>query len=247
LLETKSKLRDYIENLEDEAICDKRLEKESFIAFYRGFHYWPESWGIYMNLPELRRQAERIFTYNQENNIISGFTFNDAIILSFFKTYFHEMYHHKMELFGTKMEIAMRKPVYDSAFHKFYCETFGTDYCLEEAFANVYGLRKSIQYLKEKNLTDHNENLLKHLVRESILKNAPLGYRVSYEITSFNDLYAEKYFENKFLEILLDFTHRIFNNNEPPIEIEVDTWDLFTYKLDPLVNTRNNVTFYVPY
>jgi hypothetical protein len=245
LVETRMKLREYINKLEDDNF-EKRLEKPNFMAFYRPFHFWPETWGIYMNLSALQRQASRIYNYNVANGTINGFTYDDAISLSFFKTYYHEMFHHKIELFGTKMEIAMRKPVYDSSFHKFYCETYGTDYCLEEAFANVYGLRKSIQYLKEKNLISYNETELRNLLRESVLRDAPMGYRVSYEISSVNDPDREKYFENKFLEILIDFTHRIFNNNIPPLPIEVDTWNLFTYKLDPLINTKNNVTFYMP-
>jgi hypothetical protein len=155
------------------------------------------------------------------------------------------MYHHKFELLGTKFEILLRKPVYKDCFHKFYCETFDTDYCLEEAFANVYGLNKAIDYVIDKNFMSYPKSALKKLIREAVLKNSPRGYRVAYEITGIEDTDAEKYFENSFLEILLDFSHRTLFNNIAPTAIDTSTWDMFTYKLDPLINSKNTVSFFV--
>lgn len=245
LAETKSKLHNFITELEDDHKEPNRLIKPNYLGFYKPYHYWPESWGIYMNIQLLRIQGNRIYNYNNLNNIVAGLTQTEAGILAFLKTYFHEMFHHKFELLGTKFELAIRKPAYTNSFHKFYCETLYTDYCLEEAFANVFGLNKTLEYIVDKQIMNHSKRDLKRLLRESIIRDSPPGYRVAYEITGLNNMEAEKYYENAFLEIILDFTHRVFNNNMPPCSVDPLAWDMFTYRLDPLVNTDNTITFII--
>lgn len=245
LADTKDKLENYIIDLESETGNNNRLDKLNFIAFYRPFHFWPTSWGIYMDTQKLISQARRIFYYNQQNNVLTNLTFGEALKMSFFKTYYHELYHHKFEMLGTKMEMVLREPVYKEGFHKFYCETFDTDYCLEEAFANVYGLNKSIAYLRNKLGFIYDPERMKKLIRESLLRPARNGYRVAYEITSLNDPQFEEVFENKFIEILFDYTYqKLFGT--PPTAVNYSAWEMFTYKLDPLVNTKNTVTFIIP-
>ena len=119
LNETKAKLEEYITELENDHPEPNRLEKPNYIAFYRPYHFWPISWGIYLNRRLLNQEGARIFNYNNRYNIISGLTLQEAKRLSLFHTYFHEMYHHKFELLGTKFEILLRKPVYKDCFHKF--------------------------------------------------------------------------------------------------------------------------------
>ena len=245
LQETKVKLKDFIVELESNNFTSDRLEKPNYIGFYRPFHFWPRSWGIYLNKRMINREGAEIFAYNNRRNVVPGLTFQDARRLSFFHTYFHEMYHHKFELLGTKFEMSLRKPVYTECFHKFYCETLDTDYCLEEAFANVFGLNKAIKYMYDKQFLNYPKSEIKQLLREAILYNAPRGYRVAYEITGLDDQDAEKYFENQFLEILLDFCHRTLFNNQAPVAVDPMTWDIFTYRLDPLINSNNTVTFVV--
>jgi len=245
LTETKSKLENFITELEDDHKEPNRLIKPNYLGFYKPYHFYPESWGIYMNIQLLQAQGSRIYNYNNLNNIVAGLTQTEAGILSFLQTYFHEMFHHKFELLGTKLELAIRKPVYTNSFHKFYCETLYTDYCLEEAFANVFGLNKSLEYIVDKQIMSHSKRDLKRLLRKSIIRDSLPGYRVAYEITGLNNMDAERYYENTFLEIILDFTHRVFNNNVPPIAVESLAWDMFTYRLDPLVNTDNTITFII--
>ena len=244
--ETREKLNIYmVEKIEGYSRTN-RLEKPDFLGLYRPYHYWPESWGIYMNLQNLRQEANYIYNYNLNNNIIYSLSLEDAYLLSFYHTYFHELYHHKFELFGSKLELAMRKNVYVDSFGYFYCATQGTDSCLEEAFANVYGLNKSLEYINKHGILGYRGQQIRELLRKSILENAPRGYRVAYEITARNDSSIENYLQNEFLEIILDFTHRKFFNNQPPLSLDPNTWDLYTYRLDPLVNTDNTVTFFLP-
>jgi len=212
----------------------------SYLAYYRPFHYYPRTWGIYLDIDKLIQQGQRVYDFNQQYNYVPNLTLNDSILISFFKTYFHEIYHHKFEMMATKIGIVNRKPFYVEGFNYYYCNTYLTDLCLEEAFANVYGLEKSINYLKEKGGFRYSENELKNLIRNALLKNALPGYRVAFELT--NRFADKKLSEDKFIELLYKFSYyRIYGN--VPNFLNPDIWDLFTYKLDPLINIENEVTF----
>ena len=245
--ETINSLRVFLDSTE-EGLQVKRLEKPDFIAFYRPFHFNPLSWGIYLDQQKLVVQGLKIYNYNRRNNIVTELTIRSAIILSFFKTYFHEMYHHKMEMFGTKLDIATRRSFYNEGIQKFYCSTFGTDSCLEEAFANVHGTYKSIDYIFDNGLIDRVSPISKYieLIRKSLLFSAPPGYRVSFELTSPQKEFGfHTMMETRFLEILYYFSFRRIYGQEP-LELTNGIWKLSTYKLDPLVNTDNQVTFILP-
>ena len=246
---TKSNIRGFINDLENEPsnrIIDRRLDIPSFVAFYRQFHYSPDDWGIYLDISRLAQRATMILSFNDNPNNpnkLYNLSYDDCLLISFFKTYYHEMYHHKFEMMATKFEILYRKPFYVNGFNYYYCKTFRTDSCLEEAFANVFGMNKAIEILKSYELLNYTNSELKYLIRESMLKNSPPGYRVSYELT--NDKISYEEYENKFIEFLFQFSYkRIFDNK--PDDLPENYWELFTYKLDPLVNTDNDVTFILP-
>lgn len=244
---SRNGLREFINSLKRKT-NSARLELDDFIAFYRPFHFYPDSWGIYLNIEKLAMQAKRIEDFNlfpsSPTKWIPELSSMDCCLLSFFKTYFHEVYHHKIEMMATKFEIILRKKIYVDGFNKFYCNTFGTDFCLEEAFANVYGLNKSLTFLDKKDFVTHKYSKLNYLIRNSLLKDSPRGYRVSYELTELEQ--AEQYdFENQFIEILFDYAFQSIYN-ERPYEMNSELWKLFTYKLDPIFNIDNEVTFIIP-
>jgi hypothetical protein len=213
----------------------------NYLAFYRPYHYYPTTWGIYLDIDKLFQQGQRVFDYNVQNNCVPNLTAFDAFLIAFFKTYFHEIYHHKFEAMATKIELINRKPFYKDGFNYYYCNTFRSDFCLEEAFANVHGLEKSIDFLKENAGFSYAPKDLKKLIRKSLLEFASPGYRKAFEITDL-PLIERKLTENKFIELIYKFSYfRI--NGVMPGELTADMWDLFTYKLDPLINTNNDVTF----
>jgi hypothetical protein len=220
----------------------KRLDylMPNFIAYYRPFHYYPRTWGIYLDIEKLFQQGQRVYDFNQQYNCVTNLTLIDSILISFFKTYFHEIYHHKFEMMATKIEIVNRKPFYVEGFNYYYCNTYRTDLCLEEAFANVYGLEKSIKFLKEKGGFIYNENELKNLIRKALLENALPGYRVAFELT--NQFVDKKLSEDRFIELVYKFSYNRIYGNVPDF-LNPGIWDLFTYKLDPLINLENEVTF----
>jgi hypothetical protein len=238
---TKNDITGLLRDIERNA-NPKRLNYDmpNFLAYYRPFHYYPNTWGIYLDIDKLIQQGRRVYDYNQQNNCVPNLTLIDSILISFFKTYFHEIYHHKFEMMATKIEIVNRKPFFVEGFNYYYCNTYLTDLCLEEAFANVYGLEKSIKYLKDKCGFRYTENELKNLIRNALLKNASPGYRVAFELT--NNFVDKKMSEDRFIELIYKFSYNRIYGNVPNF-LNPDIWDLFTYKLDPLVNIKNDVTF----
>jgi hypothetical protein len=151
------------------------------------------------------------------------------------------MYHHKIEMFATKMEFVLRTPVFSDKFYKFYCGTFGLDYCLEEAFANVYGTLKCATWMKEHHGIPEKETI--KLLREHVLYHAPKGYRVAYEILGNTKPYIE-IMERNFLEMVSSFVFEEIHGSAPE-RIDAELYDLFTYRLDPKINVKNQVTFMI--
>lgn len=238
---TKNDITSLLTDIERNA-NPKRLNYDmpNYIAYYRPFHYYPRTWGIYLDIDKLIQQGQRVYNFNQQYNCVPNLTLIDSILISFFKTYFHEIYHHKFEMMATKIEIVNRKPFYVEGFNYYYCNTYLTDLCLEEAFANVYGLERSINFLKHKGGFRYSENELKKLIRKALLENALPGYRVAFELT--NQSADKKISEDRFIELVYKFSYnRIYGN--VPDYLNASMWNLFTYKLDPLINFENEVTF----
>lgn len=217
-----------------------RLDYNDFIAYYKPFHFH-EKWGIYLFVDRIaemaRKKREQIRL--QHPHLPEGYVYD----MVYYKTYFHEIYHHKIEMLATKLEFALRAPVFGDKFYKFYFVTWGTDYCLEEAFANVYGARKCAAYLKKKYNISEARSI--SIMQEYLLQYASKGYRVAYEILSQSKSEIEN-MENQFIEMMVSFSLEELNGNRP-IDIYPDLYELFTYKLDPRLNFKNRVTFLMPW
>jgi hypothetical protein len=217
-----------------------RLDYNDFIAYYKPFHFH-ENWGIYLFVDRITEMARKKWEQIrlQHPDLPEGYVYD----MVYYKTYFHEIYHHKIEMLATKLEFAIRAPVFGDKVYKFYCGTWGTDYCLEEAFANVYGARRCASFLKGKYKVSEARSI--SIMQDYLLKNAGKGYRVAYEILSMSKSEIE-YFENHFIEMLVSYSIEELNGNRP-MDINPELYDLFTYKLDPRLNFKNRVTFLMPY
>ena len=239
---TKVDIADLLSTIEKKTNNKRFLDKPNYIGYYRPFHYYPKTWGVYMDLVEVHRQGKIIYEYNKLKNIIYDLSFFNCILISFYQTYYHEIYHHKFEMSATKIEIIQRKPFYTEGFNFYYCKTFMSDLCLEEAFANEFSLNKTIRLLKNKGGFNCTDIQLIKLIREAIFLNSPPGYRVAYELTS--PQFIMKPFEDRFFELIYKFSHkRIYGTMPDPLNPLL--WDLFTYKLDPLMSFEDNVNFVI--
>lgn len=104
------------------------------LAWYLPFHYYGPEWGIYIKESEVLNLAAHI------KQRLGGFG-PDAreaaqlcrVALSIL--YLHEAFHHKIESFATRLEIARLSPVYLPYDEKVFRPLLGTDDVLEEAIA----------------------------------------------------------------------------------------------------------------
>lgn len=114
------------------------------IGFYIPFHYLPASWGIYLIVEELDKLTSFI---HQQAPLATQDQARKAAMLF---VYYHEAYHHKIEMLGTRIELLSRRPCYKTDVESFYREGQQSDTCIEETAANVHGLSKARHLLASK-------------------------------------------------------------------------------------------------
>ena len=216
-----------------------RFELRNIIAYYKPFHFH-ENWGIYIFSDKIQ------YLTNYISSRIKGdyphLTRAQVFDIVYCQTYFHELYHHKIEMLATKLEFALRQPVYVAKFYKFYCGTSGLDYCLEEAFAEVHGTLQCAKHLKKTLGLKESDTI--DLIRKYLLKDTAKGYRVAYDILALKKNKIEE-LESQFIELLISYSYEELFGNSPK-EIVPALYELFTYKLDPKINFKNKVTFLRP-
>ncbi len=140
------------------------------LAFYLPFHYfYPSAWGIYLYAEGVLEMAANFINFSQ-----GSLQAKDAIALSRIFLYSHELFHHQTESFGTKLEVTHRTPIFKKGMQRLYDDTYGTDFCLEEALANAFAYQK----VKAKARRMPNSKAILANLRE-FLKNQPPGYRMA--------------------------------------------------------------------
>lgn len=231
----ESEIRRFLADID----ISNRLDYNDFIAFYKPFHF-NKKWGIYLYVDKIRDVARSKWEQIRRDhpNLSQDYIYD----LVYHKTYFHEIYHHKIEMLATKLEFSFRAPIYGDKFYKFYCGTWGTDYCLEEAFANVDGARRCAELMKKK--YGYKESFTIEIIREYLLRSADKGYRVAYEILNFGKQEIDR-LESAFVEMLISYSYEELHGNRP-VDIHAELYEMFTYKLDPKINFKNKVTFLRP-
>jgi len=241
-----TKFEDYLRVLEEKIRLfhsenNQYRTRRAAIALYKPFHTYRRLGGIYFIVEEMVgwvREIHRITNVDYEYGKPS---IEQIYYIVKECVFYHEMYHHKIEAFATKLELIFRQRFYTTGFECFYCKTSNSDWWLEEAFANVFAFYKTIKKLG--NRPGFNRNYLKKIMREAMFSNQPLGYSLAYELTARNEQDAD-YFENRFLEVLWRYAYWYNNRTEIPALPE-GFWNLFTYAHDPIINTINNVTYLV--
>lgn len=214
--------------------------KNSVVAFYKPFHYARRLGGIYLIVDRILNWVRNIHNFAKTDVTKYGnYTIEQIYLILKVNIFYHEMYHHKVEAFATKIELLFRDNFYSKGFHCFYCNTYNTDYCFEEAFANVHSYNKTLEYFN--NVNGFDKKSLSNILREIVFRNQPPGYRLAFEITEKKQPEIIK-LENYFFETVWQYAYT-FNYSSILPGIIVDQWNLFTYNTDPLVNTINDITY----
>jgi hypothetical protein len=223
----------------------QKIERNYLLGFYRPFHFYKEKYGIFIKINGQRRYIRKLKSRILLNPILYGnVDIRSCYLISKTFTYFHEFYHHKVESLATRFEITTRLPHYVKGFHCLYCNTFGTDDCLEETFAHVNAYYETLMYLKPYlNLIGINENQLKLILKKEIIEKSPPGYNKAAKIISDSKKDADS-LENYFFECLVRYSYKL-NHGENINKLDESYWDLFTHATHPFINTNNTVTYVI--
>ncbi len=145
------------------------------LAFYLPFHLFPDDWGIYILASGVRYLARII-------RLQSKLEEADALLVSRLFLYYHELYHHKVEMFVTRLEVPQRQPIYKTRKlfeKKSDSEPWPTLNLTEEALANADAFMRTINQLEAISQTGGypqiSTAIVEPILAEFIRQNPP-GY-----------------------------------------------------------------------
>lgn len=155
-------------------VGDKKVPAD-LLAFYLPFHLFPDDWGIYILASGVRYLARII-------RLQSKLEEADALLVSRLFLYYHELYHHKVEMFVTKLEVPQRQQIYKSRKlfqNKSDSEPLPTLNLNEEALANADAFMRTINHLEAISQTGGypkiSPAIVEPILAEFISQNPP-GY-----------------------------------------------------------------------
>jgi len=145
------------------------------LAFYLPFHLFPDDWGIYILASGVQYLARII-------RLQSKLEEADALLVSRLFLYYHELYHHKVEMFVTRLEVPQRQPIYKTRKlfeKKSDSEPWPTLNLTEEALANADAFMRTINQLEAISQTGGypqiSTAIVEPILAEFIRQNPP-GY-----------------------------------------------------------------------
>ena len=141
-------------------------------AFYLPFHcFHPTWWGVYVVFEGAYELARLLNLFS--NRRLSA---PDAFATARLFLYGHEVFHHIVESFATRLEVTHRQSLYRHSFQEVFDSVFGTDQCVEEALATAHGYLK----VKKFGFRHPNRPAVKAIALEALteyIKSCPPGYR----------------------------------------------------------------------
>lgn len=199
------------------------------LAWYLPFHYYGWSWGIYVKESEVLMIAGKI------KKFLGGppsdeYEFAQLTRMALSVLYLHEAFHHKVESFATRLEIARLLPVYLPYNESVYKPLRGTDLQLEESMACAEMLNR----LKEKSF----HGLVRQDIREATdtflrqwIPTLPPSYRRGIEFSERPDTGT--------------LLSQIASSQLKPKQPKTD-WDIATQMIRGLFNRNSVVHILVP-
>ena len=110
------------------------------LAFYLPFHYFgPTWWGIYLIKEGVGKLARFIYVHSGGSGFMDALR---AVRVARIFLYNHEHFHHRVECFGLRFEMMLRKPCYATVFESLYRKHSPTASWSEEGLANANALEK---------------------------------------------------------------------------------------------------------
>jgi len=198
------------------------------LAFYLEYHYfWTENlWGIYLKADGVLWLAYHLKSRQTQMSCEA------AILASRRFLYRHELWHHNVECFATRLEVTHRRPLYKGHFESLYQRTAGSDDCLEESLANAYAFRETIRSFKSAPPETRRDI---EAALTLYIKDSPPGYRRGLEFRTDRDWedgtgsFAEE-----------NHAECGFRKLDPAI------WNSFQYSFAGFLNTTSKFRYFLP-
>jgi len=139
------------------------------LAFYLPFHIYPTKWGVYVyahGIDAVKKALQPFFSAEKISRS-KQYDMSKRLLEE------HEIFHHKTEIFVTRLETILRTPCYLDAIVPRYKQIVLTKECYEETCANSYA--REILVEKSKLKTSQKAPLRKQI--NDFFKTMPPGYR----------------------------------------------------------------------
>jgi len=208
--------------------------RETTIAYYRSFHSAGPAFGIYYHRRGLKSKARAIHRFC----LLRGYsiTLGQSYLIAKVMTQFHEIYHHKIEAFASRLEVITRLPIYTQGFSAWYQLTRRRFNCFEETFANCYS------YYKTKNaLHRFLPATALHNIMVFWFNQQPTPYRNALKLINRSEVFTRNS-ENRFSELIL----QQFFPVDPRFGLSHSrVWSMFKHGKQPYITTSSDVYYIV--
>lgn len=201
------------------------------LAFYLPFHYSQPYWGIYAVLEYYIAfcASVRHLTHGQ----LSAATIRAAVD-GFL--YGHEIYHHRVECFATRMEIIHRRPLYRTRFEALYRRRHIHPDSVEEGLATAGGLMEANSRLK---LDPRAQAEVARVLRDYVI-HLPIEYQVGLKLLKRDDFDRR---ENDFNEANHLACFPVIAKKSGPMP---DIWNVFTFANRGFIHINSPFSFMIP-
>lgn len=178
-----------------------RLLPPDCLAFYLPFHHYNRDWwGVYLLLDGVEYLARRLL-FDDRRHGDGLLALSECRAASARFLLHHELFHHKVESFATRLEVAHDQALYRTCFRNLYRKTVGTTACIEESLANAAAYLASV---RPRDLPDKGKRQALRWSLQRFIKACPPGYAEAITYINRNrfvegrDEFAEKNFQNCF-------------------------------------------------
>lgn len=211
---------------------DEPVPPPDAMAFYLPFHFFhPRWWGIYL-------LAEAIEEFGDWISRRSGGQLSRAegFVMARLFAYGHEAFHHRVEAFATRLELAHRVPLYRAGFTRLYARVNGSDECVEEALANAAALQKVAERAFRKPRDPAKRRVGLQVLHEYV-RSCPPGYRLGSKLAG----------EKSFVRARNGFAEQNLRESVPAVPGRGSgIWAAFPHAFGGISRVTSRVNYLVP-
>ena len=172
-------------DIEISTVAPKLEVNIDFAAVYWPITYYGNNWGIGIRSSAIESLARNILLEAGMTRLKGALGFaakQEAELLAIWIYFFHEQYHHKVEMFALRQQLLSGTKYYEKYNVDVYEKLYLTNSCLEEALANVNKRDEfkkkfasksyaAIPWTIDQRIVEASQRVIK-----SLIKNAHPGY-----------------------------------------------------------------------